>query len=106
MGALKRQCEYRRSANGKRCKSYPRTNDRFCFFHSAETVHAREKARRAGGIARSGKAKVLPNDGRPKQLRTDTEVSECLSETIKQVRVGPLDLIGISQPQMIREGML
>ena len=91
MAASKRQCECRRTANGKRCKSYPRTNDRFCFFHSPETVHARNKARRAGGIARSGKAQVPPTDGPPKQLRDATEVSEFLSETINQVRVGKID---------------
>ena len=91
MAALKRQCECRRTGNGKRCKAHARTNDRFCFFHSPETVHARNKARRAGGIARSGKAKVLPPDGPPKQLRNPTEVSEFLSETINQVRVGKID---------------
>ena len=91
MVALKRQCEYRRSANGRRCKSYPRTNDRFCFFHSPETVRARNRARTAGGIARSGKGKVRPPDGPPKPLRDATEVSEFLSETINQVRVGKID---------------
>jgi hypothetical protein len=91
MVALERQCEYRRTANGKRCKSYPRTNDRFCFFHSPDTIHARKKAQRAGGIARSLRVNVLPEDGSHKPLRNATEVAEFLSETINEVRVGHLD---------------
>jgi hypothetical protein len=81
----------RRLSSGKRCNAHPRANDRFCFFHSPDTIHARKKAQRAGGIGRSRRANVLPAGGSHKPLRNATEVAEFLSETINEVRVGHLD---------------
>jgi hypothetical protein len=91
MVARKGKCQFRRPGNGTRCKANARTNDRFCFFHSPHTVRARNKARRAGGIARSRRVNVLSADGSHKPLRNATEIAEFLSETINEVRVGHLD---------------
>ena len=89
--AENRRCEHRKAGNGKRCKAYARINDRFCFFHSAQTAQARKKAQRTGGIQRSRKTNVLPTAGAKKELRKATEACDLLGETIHQVRVGTID---------------
>jgi hypothetical protein len=43
MTSTSRQCEHR-LPNGKRCRAHVRTNDRFCFFHSAATLADRGRA--------------------------------------------------------------
>ena len=87
---MKTQCEHRKP-DGTSCRAYARTDDRFCFFHSPETAHARRKARKAGGIARSKKASALPADTPHKSLRNSCEVCELLAEAINEVRCGKLD---------------
>jgi hypothetical protein len=87
---MARQCEHR-LPNGKRCRAHARTNDRFCFFHSASTLADRGRARRAGGVARSRSAAVLPGDTQDLPLHDTRDVCALLAESINQVRRGQLD---------------
>jgi len=68
-------------------------NDRFCFFHSAATLADRGRARRAGGIARSRVAAVLPGDTQNLRLHHASDICALLAESINQVRRGQLDPI-------------
>ena len=87
---MTRQCEHR-LPTGKRCRAHARTNDRFCFFHSAATLADRGRARRAGGVARSRGAAVLPKDTQDLPLVGTRDICALLAESINQVRRGQLD---------------
>ena len=87
---MTRQCEHR-LPTGKRCRAHARTNDRFCFFHSAATLADRCRARRAGGVARSRSAAVLPGDTQDLPLHDVGDVCTLLAESINQVRRGQID---------------
>jgi hypothetical protein len=90
MAHTARQCEHR-LPSGARCRAHARTNDRFCFFHSAATLADRRRARRAGGVARSQGATVLPGDTTDLPLNDTHNVCALLAESINQVRRGQLD---------------
>ncbi len=85
-----RQCEHR-LPSGARCRAHARINDRFCFFHSAATLADRGRARRAGGVARSRGAAVLPGDTQDLPLNDTRNVCALLAQSINQVRRGELD---------------
>jgi len=86
---MTRQCEHR-LPTGERCRAHARTNDRFCFFHSAATSADRGRARRAGG-ASSRSAAVLPGDTHDLPLHDVGDVCALLAESINQVRRGQID---------------
>jgi len=90
MADTARQCEHR-LPTGKRCRAHARMNDRFCFFHSAVTAADRGRARRAGGVARSWGAAVLPSDTQDLPLHNTDDVCALLAESINQVRRGQID---------------
>ncbi len=62
-----------------------------CFFHSPETIAARQAAREAGGRERSRKAAVLPATTPDQRLDTASDVLELLTVTANQVRRGEID---------------
>ncbi len=77
--------------SGSRCRAHSLHNSQYCFFHSPETVAAREAAREAGGRERTRKAAVLPATTPDQRLDTASDVIEMLTVTANQVRRGAID---------------
>jgi hypothetical protein len=86
--ANKCQC---RKQDGTICGANAQVGTDLCVFHDPAKQSDGHRARRAGGLARSNPARVLPADAPDVQLDTCKDVSDLLSETISQVRRGELD---------------
>jgi hypothetical protein len=84
------KCQSRKK-DGTVCAANAQVGNDLCVFHDPAKQSDSHRARRAGGIARSRTARVLPADAPDAQLDTCKDVSDLLSETISQVRRGELD---------------
>src|SRR6266566_4843093 len=87
---MRRRCHFRKK-NGKSCSADAQTGKDLCVFHDPAKAADGRRARRAGGINRSQRATVLPPETPDNPLRSTTDVSTLLSESINQVRRGQLD---------------
>jgi hypothetical protein len=77
--------------DGSQCKASTLTSSMFCYFHDPAKAQERQEAQRAGGIARSRQAAVLPGETPDQQVRKTSDVVELLGETLNQVRRGQID---------------
>jgi hypothetical protein len=77
--------------NGSHCGAHALRHSEYCFFHSPETIAARQAAREAGGRERSRKAAVLPATTPDQPLDSASDVLEMLTVTANQVRRGEID---------------
>ncbi len=85
-----RTCQ-KTKADGSRCKVRVINGSSFCYFHDPAKAHERQAAQRAGGIARSRQAAVLPLETPDWQVRKISDVVEILGQTLNQVRRGQID---------------
>lgn len=83
-------CAARRHDNSP-CDATPQVGSRFCFFHDPDREDDRRHARQAGGRERSRPAAVLDVQTPSPPLRSVSDVTGLLSDTIHQVRTGHLD---------------
>ena len=77
--------------DGTRCKATPQSGSKFCYFHDPKKERERRAARRAGGIARSHRATILPPDTPDRSLATAEDVHSLLRDTVNRVLRGELD---------------
>ena len=84
------KCKFTKN-DGTICTANAQLGTDLCVFHDPAKQSDGHRARRAGGLARSNPARVLPADAPDVQLGTCKDVSGLLSETISQVRRGELD---------------
>jgi hypothetical protein len=77
--------------SGEPCRAIARSGSVYCFFHDPGAKGERDAARRAGGVARSRPATVLPPDAPEPALGSAEDVVLVLGDTIRQVRKGQLD---------------
>ncbi len=84
------KCQFRKK-DGKHCSANAQVGKNLCVFHDPAKAADGRRARRAGGINRSRVATVLPPETPDNPLRSTTDVSTLLSESINQVRRGQLD---------------
>ena len=77
--------------DGERCRANPLTGSRYCVFHDPQKTEERAAARRAGGVARSHKAVVLPPHTPDRPIEDAADVVDLMSATINQVIRGELD---------------
>jgi len=77
--------------DGSQCEASVITGSMFCYFHDPAKAQERQVAQRAGGIARSRQAAVLPRETPDRPVRKICEVVEIMEETINQVRRGEID---------------
>ena len=87
---MAKKCEFQKK-NGECCGADAQTGKRVCVFHDPAKVSDGQRARRAGGIARSRPAAVLPSDTPDHPLGNTKEVSAFLADSINQLRRGQLD---------------
>ena len=87
---MAKKCQFRKK-NGDRCEADSQTGKSLCVFHDPTKAPEGRRARRAGGIARSRLAPVLPSDTPDHPLGNTKEVSAFLSDSINQLRRGQLD---------------
>jgi hypothetical protein len=87
---MAKKCEFQKK-NGGRCHADAQTGKNSCVFHDPAKASEGHRARRAGGIARSRLASVLPSDTPDHPLGNTKEVSAFLSASINQLRRGQLD---------------
>jgi hypothetical protein len=80
-----------RKKGGSKCGADAQTGKSLCVFHDPEKSETVRRARRAGGIARTRGAAILPSNTSDHSLRNTGEVSEFLAESINQLRRGQLD---------------
>jgi hypothetical protein len=76
---------------GRPCEADCQSGKDLCVFHDPAKQSDGHRARRAGGLARSNPARVLPADAPDVQLGTCRDVCNLLAETVSQVRRGELD---------------
>src|SRR6266536_3759108 len=79
------KCKFRKK-NGSRSGA-----NAICVFHDPAKASEGRRATRAGGIARSRGAAVLPSDTLDHSLANIKEVSAFLADSINQLRRGQLD---------------
>jgi len=84
------KCNFRKK-NGSHCGANAQPSNGLCVFHDPAKASEGRRARRAGGIARSRLAPVLPSDTPDHPLGNTKEVSAFLSDSINQLRRGQLD---------------
>jgi hypothetical protein len=84
------KCIFRKKG-GSKCGAEAQTGKNLCVFHDPEKSETVRQGRRAGGIARTRGALVLPADTPDHPLGNAREVSEFLAESINQLRRGQLD---------------
>jgi len=84
------KCNFRKK-NGSHCGANAQPSNGLCVFHDPAKASEGRRARRAGGIARSRLAQVLPSDTPDHPLGNTKEVSAFLSNSINQLRRGQLD---------------
>jgi hypothetical protein len=87
---MARQCKFRKK-NGEPCGADAQTGKSLCVFHDPTKASEGHRARRAGGIARSRMAMVLPVDTPDQPLGNTTDVSSLLADSINRLRRGQLD---------------
>jgi hypothetical protein len=80
-----------RKKDGSKCAADAQTGKTLCVFHDPEKSETVRQARRAGGIARTRGAAVLPADTPDHPLGNAREVSEFLAESINRLGRGQLD---------------
>lgn len=87
------RCRFVKS-DGTPCRANARRGSRRCFFHStdAAAARARQKARKAGGRARSRKAVVLPRGTSDVPLESVADVVRLLATTINRTQRGAIDV--------------
>ena len=86
-----KKCRFRKK-NGKSCGADAQIEKDLCVFHDPAKAADGRRARRAGGINRSRNTTVLPPETPNIPLRTTSDVSRLLAESINQVRRGHLDV--------------
>jgi hypothetical protein len=84
------KCHFRKK-NGTRCGANAQPANGLCIFHDPAKASEGRRARRAGGIARSRAAAVLPSGTPDHPLGNTQEVSTFLADSINQLRRGQLD---------------
>ena len=84
------KCQFRK-ADGTICSANAQIGTNLCVFHDPAKQSDGQRARRAGGLARSSPVRALPADAPDVQLGTCQDVSNLLAESISQVRRGELD---------------
>jgi hypothetical protein len=84
------QCEVRKK-DGSLCGANRQRGKQVCVFHDPTKQADGRRARRAGGLARSTLARVLPADTPPIPLNSSKDVVGLLAESINQARRGELD---------------
>jgi hypothetical protein len=84
------KCRFRKK-DGSRCGANAQPSNGLCVFHDPEKASEGQRARRAGGIARSRTVAVLPADTPDHPLSNTKEVSAFLADSINQLRRGELD---------------
>jgi hypothetical protein len=84
------KCKFRKK-NGSRCGANAQPSNGLCVFHDPAKASDGQRARRAGGIARSRVAAVLPSDTLDHPLGNVSDVSALLTDSINQLRRGQLD---------------
>jgi hypothetical protein len=77
--------------DGGRCRAYAVHNSQYCYVHDPACAAHRQAARKAGGVARSRRAAVLPADTPDKALSSAKDVSRLLADTINQTLRGEID---------------
>lgn len=87
---MAKKCEFWKK-NGERCGSDSQTGKSVCVFHDPARASEGRRARRAGGIARSRVAAVLPPDTPDHPLGNANDVSTLLTDSINRLRRGQLD---------------
>src|SRR5438445_13508677 len=87
---MAKKCQSRKK-NGESCGADTQSGKSLCVFHDPAKAADGRRARRAGGINRSRGATVLPPETPDNPLRSTTDVSTLLSESINQVRRGQLE---------------
>src|SRR5437588_6567425 len=87
---MAKKCEFRKK-NSETCNADAQTGKSLCVFHDPAKASEGRRARRAGGIARSRGAAVLPSDTPDHPLANTKEVSAFLADSINQLRRGQLD---------------
>jgi hypothetical protein len=84
------QCEARKQ-DGSICGANAQRGKDVCVFHDPAKEADGQRARRAGGLARSKPAHVLPAESPDVQLTSCKDVTVLLSESISQTLRGELD---------------
>jgi hypothetical protein len=87
---MAKKCEFGKK-NGEPCGADAQTGKSLCVFHDPDKASEGRRARRAGGIARSRLAAVLPSDTPDHPLGNTKDVSAFLADSINQLRRGQLD---------------
>src|SRR5450755_4606528 len=87
---MAKKCEFRKK-NGERCGADSQTGKSLCVFHDPTKAAEGRRARRAGGVARSNPAVVLPFDTPDELLGDSNQVSILLADSINRLRRGQLD---------------
>jgi hypothetical protein len=77
--------------DGSLCTARAQVGKSVCIFHDPDREADGDRARRAGGLARSAPARVLPADTPALPLNSCKDVVSLLGESISQVRRGELD---------------
>ena len=86
-----RKCRFRKK-NGKSCSADAQIGRDLCVFHDPAKAADGHRARRAGGINRTHSTIRLPPQTPDIPLRTTSDVSRLLAESINRVRRGQLDV--------------
>ena len=84
------QCPYLKP-DGSRCRAHPRHGSKFCYFHCPAIAADRDAARKAGGVARSRRAAVLPADTPDRVLNSAADVGRLVADTINGALRGEID---------------
>ncbi len=87
---MAKKCEFRKK-NGDRCGADAQTCKSLCVFHDPARASEGQRARSAGGTARSRVAAVLPSDTPDHPLGNVSDVSALLADSINRIRRGQLD---------------
>ncbi len=80
-----------RTRNGSECKATAQAGKDVCVFHDPEQAAIVRQARRAGGVKRSSRTRVLPADTPDVVLKNASDISGLLTDSINQLRRGQLD---------------
>ncbi len=80
---MAKKCEFGKK-NGEPCGADAQTAKSLCVFHDPDKASEGRRARRAGGIARSRLAAVLPSDTPDHPLGNTKDVSAFLADSEAQ----------------------
>jgi hypothetical protein len=87
---MAKKCIFKKK-NGERCDADAQSGKSVCIFHDPTMTTEGRRARRAGGLARSRAATVLPADTPDHPLSNTLDVATFLAGSINQLRRGELD---------------